>query len=91
MGGYRCRVTNVKSSARPLAPAKPPVWCEGNPNGCTQGAKQMIYWQQLDGNNIVVSGTQADGQPKSPGYNMKAGFKNGTLGRFPLVMNTVYF
>ncbi|KDQ07356.1 hypothetical protein BOTBODRAFT_180784 [Botryobasidium botryosum FD-172 SS1] len=76
MGGYRCRVTNAKNT-KPVATAKPPVWCEGNPGACTQGAKQMVFWQQLEGNNVVLSGNQADGQAKSPGYNMKMGFKDG--------------
>ncbi|KDQ19064.1 hypothetical protein BOTBODRAFT_171020 [Botryobasidium botryosum FD-172 SS1] len=76
MGGYRCRVTNAKSTV-PLAAAKPPVWCENNASACVQGAKQMVYWQQRDGNNIVTSGNEADGTPKSPGYNMKLGFTDG--------------
>ncbi|KDQ08700.1 hypothetical protein BOTBODRAFT_165628 [Botryobasidium botryosum FD-172 SS1] len=76
MGGYRCRVTNAKSTT-PVATAKPPVWCEGNSGACTQGAKQMVFWNAQSGNNVVVSGYQADGQQKSPGYNMKMGFRDG--------------
>lgn len=43
----------------------------------------MIYWHQAEGNNIEVdtgtgvAGEQADGEQKSPGYNMKLGFVDG--------------
>ena len=30
-------------------------------------AIQMLYWKQLEGNNIEVTGYDAAGQPKSPG------------------------
>jgi len=74
---YRCQVTGSRSTKR-VAPAKAPTWCEGNPSKCTKGAKQMIYWNQLDGNNVdTKGGNQADGLPKSPGYNAKMGFQNG--------------
>lgn len=78
MTGFKCNVTNPTSTV-PLAPAKPAVWCEGNSTACTPGAKQMIFFNQQDGNNIDVNdGTfQADGQPKSPNYNMKLGFADG--------------
>ncbi|KAF9519655.1 hypothetical protein BS47DRAFT_1336747 [Hydnum rufescens UP504] len=76
MHPYRAKVTNSKST-KVVAPAKPPVWCEGTPSTCTKGAKQMVFWNQADGNNIVTTGYQADGSPKSPGYNMKLGFQNG--------------
>ncbi|KDQ08703.1 hypothetical protein BOTBODRAFT_559986 [Botryobasidium botryosum FD-172 SS1] len=76
MGGYRCRVTNAKNTTS-VAAAKPPVWCEGKPGSCMQGAKQMIFWNAQSGNNVVLSGYQADGQPKIPGYNMKMGFRDG--------------
>lgn len=73
---FRCRVTNSHSTT-PLAKPKPPVWCEGKSHECTKGAKQMIYWHQADGNNIVVEGYDLAGQQKSPGYNMKTGFADG--------------
>lgn len=73
---YRCTVTGA-SSTTPVATAKPPVWCEEEPEKCTQGAKQMIFWHQLDGNNIETEGLDASGQNKSPGYNEKLGFKSG--------------
>ncbi|KAF9555468.1 hypothetical protein CPC08DRAFT_712012, partial [Agrocybe pediades] len=73
---YRCRVTGSKSNT-PVAKPKPPVWCEGNPGGCTKGAKQMIYWNQNSGNNIQVSGYDQAGEFKSPAYNSKLGFPDG--------------
>lgn len=39
--------------------------------------KQMVYWHQLDGNNVEVSGYDLAGDPKSPSYNRKMGFSNG--------------
>ena len=77
MIGYNCRVTNVKPTARTLAPAKAPVWCEGEPDKCIKGAKGMIVFDQKEGNNIDIYGNQQDGQAKSPGYNMKTGFADG--------------
>jgi len=73
---FKCQVSNSKSTT-PVAPAKPPVWCEGQPSNCTQGAKQMIYWNQKSGNNIQVEGFDLAGGHKSPGYNGKCGFPDG--------------
>jgi hypothetical protein len=73
---FRCRVTNSHSNT-PVATPQPPKWCENNPSACTKGAKQMIYWNQLEGNNIQVDGRDAAGDFKSPGYNMKLGFADG--------------
>lgn len=79
MQGFKCKVTGATSTI-PVAPGKPPTWCEGNSTACTQGAKQMIYFNQQDGTNVDVSvGYQADGQQKSPNYNMKMGFHDGKL------------
>ena len=77
MIGYNCKVTNVKPTARSLAPAKTPVWCEGEPEKCVQGAKGMIVFNQFEGNNIDIAGYQKDKLLKSPGYNQKTGFKDG--------------
>ena len=77
MIGYNCKVTNVKPTARALAPAKTPVWCEDDPSKCVKGAKGMIVFNQLEGNNINIDGFQKDGMTKSPGYNMKTGFADG--------------
>ncbi|KAJ7765721.1 hypothetical protein B0H16DRAFT_1524121 [Mycena metata] len=73
---YRCMVTGAKSTTA-VGAAKPPVWCQNNPDGCTKGPKQLIYWNQLDGNNIEVDGMDADNEPKSPAYNDKCGFPDG--------------
>jgi hypothetical protein len=76
--GFRCRVTNPTSNTA-LATPKPPAWCEGQPDKCTKGAKQMLYWHQADGNNIITEGLDLAGQPKSPAYNMKTGFADGRV------------
>ncbi|KAF5386713.1 hypothetical protein D9615_002077 [Tricholomella constricta] len=73
---FKCKVTAATAMA-PVAVAQPPVWCEDDPSKCTKGAKQMIYWNQLDGNNIKVSGFDRAGMHKSPAYNSKCGFPDG--------------
>jgi len=75
MAPYKCKVTNAVG-VLPLATAEPPVWCEDDQTRCVQGAKQMIYWQQIDGNNVVVEGLQMN-EEKNPGYNTKMGFLDG--------------
>jgi hypothetical protein len=82
---YRCMVTGTTGNAA-VAPAVPATWCEDNPSNCTKGARQLIYWNQLERNNIVVSGTDLAGDPKSPAYNPKLGFSNG----LSLFRNVVY-
>jgi hypothetical protein len=79
MEPIRCRVTGTNASI-PVATAKPPVWCEDDPAKCVTGAKQLLYWHQLDGNNIETGGYDIEGNPKSPAYNMKCGFADGMLG-----------
>lgn len=76
MQGYNCKVTN-STSIIPLAKPNAPKWCEDAPKNCTQGAKQIIAWNQESGNNIEVSGFDKSGNNKSPGYNIKCGFKDG--------------
>ena len=44
---------------------------------CVKGAKGVIVFSQLEGNNIDINGVQKDGQFKSPGYNQKTGFADG--------------
>ncbi|EEB93106.1 hypothetical protein MPER_08285 [Moniliophthora perniciosa FA553] len=73
---YKCNVTGIPGSLS-LAPAKPAVWCEDAPGNCTQNAKQMIFWNQLEGDNIEVEGNDLSGSSRSPAYNNKLGFKNG--------------
>jgi hypothetical protein len=74
--GFRCKVTGATATA-PVAVPKAPVWCEDDPSKCTKGAKQMIYWNQKEGNNILVSGNDRASMPKSPAYNAKLGFLDG--------------
>jgi hypothetical protein len=44
----------------------------------------MIFWNQLEGNNIEVDGFDAAGSPKTPTYNEKLGFSNGWFSFFCL-------
>ena len=74
---FKCRV-NGASSTTPIAVAKPPVWCEDDTSKCVKGAKQMIYWNQKEGNNIEVTGSDLSGSPKSPAYNNKLRFSDGS-------------
>ncbi|OAX34821.1 hypothetical protein K503DRAFT_698010 [Rhizopogon vinicolor AM-OR11-026] len=76
MQGFKCMVTGATSTT-PIATPKPPVWCEEDQSTCTQGSKQILAWNQAEGNNIVVNGTDQSGLPKSPAYNSKCGFKDG--------------
>jgi len=76
MAPHRCIVTGATSTTL-VAPAIPPAWCENDPSQCVQGPKQMVFWNQLDGNNVITEGIQADGNWKSPGYNQKMGFIEG--------------
>jgi hypothetical protein len=39
----------------------------------------MVYWHQLEGNNVELSGNDLAGDPKSPSYNRKMGFSDGEL------------
>ncbi|TFK34779.1 hypothetical protein BDQ12DRAFT_689182 [Crucibulum laeve] len=76
MQPYRCKVVG-ETGSKAVARASPPVWCEDDTSKCVQGAKQMVYWQQLDGNNIEVTGYELSGLQKSPTYNTRLGFANG--------------
>ena len=76
MQGFKCMVTNAKSTT-PVGTPKPPVWCEDDQSKCVQGPKQIMIWNQLEGNNIDVSGFDLSGANKSPAYNAKCGFKDG--------------
>lgn len=73
--------------------------CEDNPANCVKGAKQMLYWQQLERNNIEVTGNDLAGSPRSPAYNNKCGFTSGLLSLVsfvreylmpPQARNTIY-
>ncbi|KAJ6500795.1 hypothetical protein C8R45DRAFT_1061065 [Mycena sanguinolenta] len=73
---YRCMVTGA-TGTKAVGTPKPPVWCEDDPSSCVKGPKQMLYWNQLDGNNIEVSGYDLAGEARSPAYNSKCGFDDG--------------
>ncbi|KAI5986752.1 hypothetical protein F5J12DRAFT_898676 [Pisolithus orientalis] len=76
MEGFKCKVTNA-TSITPVGTPKPPVWCEEDQSQCVQGPKQIMIWNQAEGNNIEVSGDDLSGEPKSPAYNSKCGFQDG--------------
>ena len=69
MQGFKCIVTG-SSSTKKLAVAKPAVYCEDDPSQCVKGAKQMVFYEQLDGNNVF-------NPPKMPTYNARMGFAEG--------------
>ncbi|KAJ7718950.1 hypothetical protein DFH07DRAFT_859755 [Mycena maculata] len=73
---YRCKVTGA-TSTKAIGTPQPAVWCEDDASACVTGPKQLLYWNQLEGNNIEVSGYDASGAPKSPAYNAKCGFADG--------------
>jgi hypothetical protein len=70
MQGFKCIVVTDSTSSRTLAVAKPPVYCEDDRSKCVNGAKQMVFYQQLDGNNVF-------NPPKMPTYNARMGFSEG--------------
>lgn len=76
MQPFRCKVVGRTGDSK-VARAIPPVWCEDDPHHCVKGAKQMVFWNQLDGNNVFVSGMDKSGRGKSPSYNNKMGFAEG--------------
>ncbi|KAF7288315.1 hypothetical protein HMN09_01406000 [Mycena chlorophos] len=77
MTGFRCTVTGTPGKSALALPAIAPTWCQDTPHNCTSGPRQMIFWNQLDGNNIEVEGYDLSGMPKSPAYNSVLGFKQG--------------
>ncbi|KAF8959239.1 hypothetical protein BDZ97DRAFT_1402066 [Flammula alnicola] len=76
MQPFRCKVTGKTGNAA-VSPGTPPVWCEDNQSKCVAGAKQMVFWNQLEANNVAVSGNDLSGDAKSPTYNSKMGFTSG--------------
>ncbi|KAH6917100.1 hypothetical protein BKA70DRAFT_322486 [Coprinopsis sp. MPI-PUGE-AT-0042] len=70
MQPLKCKVVG-RTGSRAVAPAVPPRWCEGNSSACVMGSKQMIFWNQLEGNNI----TPPPG--RTPTYGKRLGFNNG--------------
>ncbi|TEB24653.1 hypothetical protein FA13DRAFT_1638373 [Coprinellus micaceus] len=74
---FRCKVSGARSTTPVKTPAKPAVWCEGDEAKCLSGPKQMVYWNQLEGNNVFVDGRNRAGELKAPSYNMVMGFRDG--------------
>jgi hypothetical protein len=71
MQAFKCNVTGASPSARPLAKAEVPTYCEGEPEKCVKSAKQMFAWHQATGNNTETkSGI-------TPNYNQKCGWVKG--------------
>jgi hypothetical protein len=71
MQGFKCNVTGASPTAKPLAKAHAPVYCENEPEKCVKGAKQMLAWKQATGNNIETP------QEATPNYNQKCGWEEG--------------
>ncbi|KAH4029569.1 hypothetical protein HBI56_131270 [Parastagonospora nodorum] len=71
MQGFKCNVTGASPTAKPLAKAQVPVYCENEPAKCVKGAKQMLAWHQATGNNIETA------QGVTPNYNQKCGWAEG--------------
>ncbi|KAH7082657.1 hypothetical protein BKA63DRAFT_403887 [Paraphoma chrysanthemicola] len=71
MQGFKCNVTNASPTAKPLAKAQVPVYCENEPEKCVKGAKQMLAWHQKTGNNIETK------PGVTPNYNAKCGWEEG--------------
>lgn len=71
MQGFKCTVTGSSPTARPLGKPQAPVYCANEPEKCVSGPKQMLAWQQAEGNNIVTQ----DGV--TPNYNAKCGWEEG--------------
>lgn len=69
MQNFRCRVINSPST-KAIGLAQKPVPCSDDPSSCISGPKQMIVWNQAEGNNVGNIG-------RSPGYNNKMGYKPG--------------
>jgi hypothetical protein len=73
MAPFKCKVTNPASGYKLDLPAKKPTFCEGeNESKCVRGARQMIVFQQKEGNNVEGASTQ-----NIPQYNEVCGFSDG--------------
>lgn len=70
MQNFYCNVVG-STSTKKLAPAQPPKWCADDQTKCVKGAKQMLAWNQAEGNNVVVP------NGKSPAYNGVMGWAEG--------------
>lgn len=70
-----CPEVTGATSTTPVSAPQPPVYCHDTPSKCTQGAKQMIFVYQQDGNNVNVPPGAVE--QLAPGYSMKNGFAPG--------------
>ncbi|KAF5675834.1 proteophosphoglycan ppg4 [Fusarium heterosporum] len=70
MQNHRCKVTG-SASTKKLGKTKPPVYCRDNPTECVPGPKQMMAWNQAEGNNANPP------NGKTPTYNQRMGFLDG--------------
>ncbi|KAL0571173.1 hypothetical protein V5O48_010788 [Marasmius crinis-equi] len=61
-------------SANNTKPGKGEVQTLGS---CYKGSKQMLFWNQLEGDNIEVLDGELGERLGSPGYNEKVGYRNG--------------
>ncbi|KAL6365521.1 hypothetical protein LRP88_01516 [Fusarium phalaenopsidis] len=71
MQNHRCKVTG-STSTKKLGTPKPPVWCRDDPTKCVKGPKQMMAWNQAEGNNVSPP------NGKTPTYNQRMGFMDGS-------------
>ena len=77
MQAFRCNVTGATGTV-PIGNPKPPVYCADDDNKCVKGPKQMMVWNQLEGNNFNMTGIPY-AVTNAPGYNSRCGFTCGTL------------
>jgi hypothetical protein len=73
MQGFKCKVTGATSTT-PVGKGKAPTYCADDTSKCVSGPKQMIVWNQKDGNNVDTTGMPF---LTAPGYNARNGFKPG--------------
>jgi hypothetical protein len=79
MTPFVCNVTNATNKKK-LGKPIPPVKCDTDKSKCIVGAKQPMYWKNLEGNNMKEPGHYAP--TYSDAYNYKEGaqsdiFQNG--------------
>ena len=77
---YRCKVI-PGPEPKTIGSPKPPRWCGDDINNCVGGPKQVMIWNQLDGNNVDVDGTDQWGNSLNPMYNSNWGFPDGACAR----------
>eukprot|EP01117_Protostelium_nocturnum_P014516 TRINITY_DN5529_c3_g1_i1.p1 TRINITY_DN5529_c3_g1~~TRINITY_DN5529_c3_g1_i1.p1 ORF type:complete len:491 (+),score=81.98 TRINITY_DN5529_c3_g1_i1:578-2050(+) len=81
MTPFACNVTNVRADAKAVdvANAIAPSKCY-DPEHCTQGPRNPMYWKNLEGNNMFEPGHYA------PTYSILYGFAEGA--QFDIFVNT---